>query len=287
VFPALRKLLEDWNPLAQPATGAEVFTFFLFLFYCLLNSCFPPTVFVVVPLCGVAYCALQLVSRWRYILARARTADDEQHPLFDTHTLTGADSALATSNIYTQLIVSTVLPRVRLTFTNEWDARDWQRPMRFLDVWHRLLPPAVLENVYGQLVMPRLAQAVETWNPRTDAVPIHSWLLPWLPHLGTVASLIFRVRCLIFCFACSALCSYRSRRCLSSDVQVRGWRSCGPPCGTSWPLHSWSGTRATRPRTTCSCHSARYVSFFDSPFLHLWRLRSRLSFSCRCPDVFI
>lgn len=31
VFPALRKKLEEWNPLLQPATGAEV-SFFVFCF---------------------------------------------------------------------------------------------------------------------------------------------------------------------------------------------------------------------------------------------------------------
>jgi tuftelin-interacting protein 11 len=25
--------------------------------------------------------------------------------------------------------------------------------------------------------------AVEAWNPRTDPVPLHQWLFPWLEHL--------------------------------------------------------------------------------------------------------
>ena len=26
--------------------------------------------------------------------------------------------------------------------------------------------------------------AVEAWNPRTDPVPLHQWLFPWLEHLA-------------------------------------------------------------------------------------------------------
>ena len=47
-----------------------------------------------------------------------------------------------------------------------------------------MLPPWVMENIQDQLVLPRLLQEVENWNPLTDTMPIHSWLHPWLPLMG-------------------------------------------------------------------------------------------------------
>ena len=32
--------------------------------------------------------------------------------------------------------------------------------------------------------VPQIRLAVEAWNPRTDPVPLHQWLFPWLEHLA-------------------------------------------------------------------------------------------------------
>lgn len=53
-----------------------------------------------------------------------------------------------------------------------------------LDAWAPLLPTWVLDSVLEQLVLPRLTIGVADWDPLTDTVPIHSWILPWHAILG-------------------------------------------------------------------------------------------------------
>lgn len=34
------------------------------------------------------------------------------------------------------------------------------------------------------MIVPRIDDRVASWDPLTDSVPIHSWLVPWLAVLG-------------------------------------------------------------------------------------------------------
>lgn len=48
-----------------------------------------------------------------------------------------------------------------------------------------------MQHVLEQLVLVRLQAEVELWNPLTDTTPIHTWLHPWLPPLGSRLDIVY------------------------------------------------------------------------------------------------
>lgn len=113
----------------------------------------------------------------------------------------------AADDPYARLLAETALLPLRSAVVNQWEPRDPELLLRCIEAFAPVLPPASralllartaprLTSLLGRTnsharthpqessVLPKLVAAVDAWDPRTDAVPIHAWLHPWLPLLG-------------------------------------------------------------------------------------------------------
>lgn len=88
-----------------------------------------------------------------------------------------------TINMYERMVWELWMPCVRRAVA-QWSPRNSDKVQEFLENWIPIIPVWIKENVFDQLIMPRLMKEVEDWDPLTDVVPIHSWIHPWLPLLG-------------------------------------------------------------------------------------------------------
>ncbi|KAI9585373.1 hypothetical protein GQX74_001220 [Glossina fuscipes] len=112
---------------------------------------------------------VDLIRKWRAIL---ETFADPQ--------------SLARTNIfdpYSSLIWAGVIPSFRAC-AEHWQPKNHQIMAALLDCWAPLFPSWILDSVLEQLVLPRLHVGVKSWDPLTDTVPIHIWILPWNSILG-------------------------------------------------------------------------------------------------------
>ncbi|KAK9500922.1 hypothetical protein O3M35_002085 [Rhynocoris fuscipes] len=65
-----------------------------------------------------------------------------------------------------------------------WNAKEPAPMQALFETWESVVPKWILENLLQQQVMAKLQETVDQWNPVTDTIPIHTWVLPWMPQLG-------------------------------------------------------------------------------------------------------
>ncbi|KER00643.1 hypothetical protein AUEXF2481DRAFT_557 [Aureobasidium subglaciale EXF-2481] len=95
-----------------------------------------------------------------------------------------------TTTPYESLIHGIWLPKMRSTVTR-WDVHDAASLITVVTAWKPLLPAFVYSNLLDQQIVPKLSDALSSWNPRkrrhhhkasSNDAP-HTWLFPWLPLL--------------------------------------------------------------------------------------------------------
>ncbi|KAG8226104.1 hypothetical protein J437_LFUL006733 [Ladona fulva] len=92
---------------------------------------------------------------------------------------------------YHRLIWEAWMPSIRAA-VSEWNCRGKCEVMiEILEAWMPLIPSWVLDSICDRLILPKIQAAVECWNPLTDTVPIHAWIHPWLPLLGSRLEIVY------------------------------------------------------------------------------------------------
>ncbi|CAO2629059.1 Tuftelin-interacting protein 11 [Lemmus lemmus] len=108
----------------------------------------------------------QIISKWKSLLENDQLLSHSSQDL--------------SSDAFHRLMWEVWMPFVR-NVVAQWQPRNCDPMVDFLDSWAPIIPVWILDNILDQLIFPKLQKEVDNWNPLTDTVPIHSWIHPWLP----------------------------------------------------------------------------------------------------------
>ena len=93
---------------------------------------------------------------------------------------------------YETMIYTLWLPKIRTAITN-WSVLDPAPLTKLISAWRPLLPTFIYNNLTDQLLVPKLATALQAWDARKRShhhrqatlkhTQPHTYLFPWLQHL--------------------------------------------------------------------------------------------------------
>ncbi|XP_026462739.1 septin-interacting protein 1-like [Ctenocephalides felis] len=106
---------------------------------------------------------IQLIEQWKDIL-------------YDGKKQSGIES-------FGKLVWFSVCPHLQSAL-EQWNPKQPNDAIQFLAIWDPLFTNWVRNNIYDQLLLPKITEEVIKWDPTTDIVPIHIWVHPWAPILG-------------------------------------------------------------------------------------------------------
>jgi tuftelin-interacting protein 11 len=86
---------------------------------------------------------------------------------------------------YESLIHTLWLPKIRSVVANDWNAHDPSTLIPIIEAWAPILPKYIYDSLINALVVPKLSNALQNWNPKkTNSLQPHIWLFPWLQYLS-------------------------------------------------------------------------------------------------------
>lgn len=117
------------------------------------------------------------LKRWRKVLRLQKAVDISTAGRANGHL---ADMMTA----FEALLWTQWLPRVR-SAVNTWSPTDAGPLVDLFVAWRPLLPQFLQDNIFDQLVLPKVSAAIADWDPRsTSTGSLHGIVFPWLEHAG-------------------------------------------------------------------------------------------------------
>ncbi|KAG8899112.1 hypothetical protein FRB99_006936 [Tulasnella sp. 403] len=152
IAPVMRRLLAEWSPLEDPA-----------------------------------FLTTELRT-WKKALRMSAVPEEEsQVEVYGSlkAPIANANTKLSTvMTPYETLLWTIWLPKVRSCINNQWDGTDSAPLIQLLEAWSDILPRFIWDNVFDQLILPKLQKTISEWDPKRSKTSLHGLVFPWLPHVG-------------------------------------------------------------------------------------------------------
>lgn len=120
-------------------------------------------------------------------------ADDPTFPLVVFTDWLGTISTVTPDTMHESLQDAMVacIDKVQRYIMNTWDVYDPSIAVVAVASVKEVVSGPIYKEFVELILMPKIARAVAAWNPKRDSVPIHSWLLPWVPVLRSQLAALY------------------------------------------------------------------------------------------------
>lgn len=60
-----------------------------------------------------------------------------------------------------------------------WNVKEFEKILKMIEEYKHILPEFLKDYLLNSIILPKIIEGIDSWEPTKDTSMIHNWIFPW------------------------------------------------------------------------------------------------------------